>query len=162
MQLKRLWAEVSACTRFQVTPAIQCTIFTGNVLIHTCSQGDQNVLDCSVCLVIVNNHTGFRAGVTPATRQTATPSAWTVSRSVTKGTTWSSSDTTGESCISVYLQGSIHPIWWRWNAIFKNLAPTQIQWRLWQIKLANKWPVESLEKLKKYGIWTTYLTENLT
>lgn len=31
MPLKKLWAEVSACTRFQVTPATQCTIFTGNL-----------------------------------------------------------------------------------------------------------------------------------
>lgn len=31
MPLKKLWAEVSACTRFQVTPATQCTIFTGKL-----------------------------------------------------------------------------------------------------------------------------------
>lgn len=36
-------------------------------------------------------------GVTPVTRQTATPSVWTASRSVTKDTTWSSSDTTGQA-----------------------------------------------------------------
>lgn len=34
MPLKKLWAEVSACTRFQVTPATQCTIFTGKLFFH--------------------------------------------------------------------------------------------------------------------------------
>lgn len=34
MPLKKLWAEVSACTRFQVTPATQCTIFTGKRFVH--------------------------------------------------------------------------------------------------------------------------------
>lgn len=44
MPLKRLWAEVSACTRFQVTPATQCTIFTGNSCLYSWS--DENALDC--------------------------------------------------------------------------------------------------------------------
>lgn len=51
MPLKRLWAEVSACTRFQVTPATQCTIFTGNLCLcsHWRWREYPELLACFMC-----------------------------------------------------------------------------------------------------------------
>lgn len=55
MPLKRLWAEVSACTRFQVTPATQCTIFTGNSCLYSQSRWLEYP-QLFICFLIVNQN----------------------------------------------------------------------------------------------------------
>lgn len=120
MPLKRLWAEVSACTRFQVTPATQCTIFTGNSCLYSQWRWPEYPQLCASFVLCLYEQFGFPAGVTPVTQQTATPSVWTASRSVTKDMTWSSSGTIGQS------------YWWyyhRLNLVLKwIICPFQIHY----------------------------------
>lgn len=111
MPLKRLWAEVSACTRFQVTPATQCTIFTGNSCLYSQWLWPEYPQLCAFFVLCLHEQFGFPAGVTPVTQQTATPSVWTASRSVTKDMTWSSSGTIGQSYWPVLLQTSDEKNW---------------------------------------------------
>ena len=89
MLSRRLSAEVSACTRFPVTPAIQCTIFTGNhlptIFLLLITRNRQRELTCVHRVLPLP----LPLGVTPVTQQTATPSAWTASRSAIKDTMWS-------------------------------------------------------------------------